>query len=140
MADNRVTVESTLEIDGTPLRLVTAVLHESLFEMPTLSIDGTEGEETPEAEAVIGKPAKLVFARSDGAQQRSFSGIVVEADRMVDDNGNFRLRLLIAPKLWKLSRRTDCQVFQEKTVPEIVKKVLEDAGVTDQEWATTGSY
>ncbi len=140
MADIRVTVESTFEIDGTPLRVVGATLTESLFALPTLDLEGTEGNETPTAEEVIGKSAKLKLARSDGSQERFFHGIIVQADRHIDDNGNYRLRLLVVPKLWKLSRRTDCQMFQDLSVPDIVKKVLEDAGVTDMAWMLSGTY
>jgi type VI secretion system secreted protein VgrG len=140
MADHRVTVESTFEVDGTTLRVVAATLRDSLFEIPTLVLEATEGAETPTAEAVIGKDAKLLLARTDGTQDRKFSGLVVEADRILDVNGNFRLRMLIVPKLWKLSRRTDCQMFQEKSVPDIVKEVCEAAGVTDIAFMLGGSY
>jgi type VI secretion system secreted protein VgrG len=111
------------------LRVTAAKLEESLSSIPTLLVECGDDIETPQAEDVIGKDAKLSLKRSDSSQERFFSGLVVEADRFADEHGSFRLQLLVAPKVWKLSRRTDCQLFQEKNVPDIVKKVLEDAGI-----------
>lgn len=138
MADQHVTVEATFEIAGTALRVAVAKLRESLFEVPTLYVEGTEGSDTPDAEEVIGKEATLELKRTDDSQTRWFRGIIVEADRAIDSNGKARLQLLVAPKLWKLSRRTDCQMFQDLSVPDIVKKVLSDAGV-EATWQLTGT-
>ena len=42
----------------------------------------------------------------------------------------FLYRAVIAPQLWLLSLRQDCRIFQKMSIPDIVKAVLEDAGVT----------
>ena len=42
--------------------------------------------------------------------------------------------------MWFLSLATDCRIFQAKTVPEIVKAVLSESGVTDVRDALTGTY
>lgn len=140
MADLRVSVKTELTLDGTPIRVALALLRESIFALPTLVCEATEGESTPEAEAVIGKPASLLMQQVEGSGSREFHGLVASADRFVDPNGNFRLRVEIVPRLWKLSRRTDCAQFQQMSVPDVVKKVLSDGGVTDAEWKLSGSY
>lgn len=142
MADNRVTLETTFELDGSELRVVAVRLDEALSAIPTLQVECTEGEDTPQAEDIIGKPAKLQLKRTDDSQERAFSGIVVEADRVIDANGKYRLQLLVAPKVWKLSRRSDCQLFQDLNVPDIVQKALTEAGVSgaDMAFMLNGSY
>jgi len=40
----------------------------------------------------------------------------------------FRYRATLVPRLWILSLRQDSRIFQEKTVPEIIREVLQDAG------------
>ena len=35
-------------------------------------------------------------------------------------------RAVIVPKLWFLTRTADCRIFQNKTVPDIVKEILHD--------------
>ena len=49
-------------------------------------------------------------------------------------------RLTLRPWLWFLTRTSDCRIFQDKTVPEIVKEVFGDHSVAAFEDALTGSY
>lgn len=37
----------------------------------------------------------------------------------------------LSPTLWLLSRTTDCEIFQDLSVPKIVEKVLKDNGIKD---------
>ena len=46
----------------------------------------------------------------------------------------------IVPKLWFLTRSADCRIFQNKRVPDIVKEVLQERGITDIEDTLTASY
>ena len=142
MADQHVTIDAAFEIGNVALRVVGAELRESLFEVPTLRVEAiqfTMDDTLPQAEEVIGEEAKLDLKRTDDSQSRSFRGIIVEANRAIDVNGKPTLQLLVAPKLWKLSRRTDCQMFQELSVPDIVKQVLADAGV-EATWMLSGTH
>ncbi len=49
-------------------------------------------------------------------------------------------RILIKPEFWLLSYTSDCRIFQEKTVPEIITEVLKDCGLTDYKNALSGTY
>ncbi|MCB9881267.1 MAG: type VI secretion system tip protein VgrG [Planctomycetes bacterium] len=49
-------------------------------------------------------------------------------------------RVTVVPSLWKLSLRTDCRIFQQMTVPDIVKKILDEASIKDAKFSVTGSY
>lgn len=42
-------------------------------------------------------------------------------------NDYIKYRAILVPRLWKCSLITQCKVFQDMTVPEVVKKVLTDA-------------
>ncbi len=46
----------------------------------------------------------------------------------------------VHPWLWFLTRTADCRIFQEMTVPDIIKKVFRDHGYTDFEEALSGTY
>jgi type VI secretion system secreted protein VgrG len=46
----------------------------------------------------------------------------------------------VRPWLWFLTRTADCRIFQEMTVPDIIKQVFRDQGFTDFEEALSGSY
>jgi type VI secretion system secreted protein VgrG len=47
---------------------------------------------------------------------------------------------ILVPKLWFLSLKSDCRIFQNMSVPDIVEKVLKEAGITDYEFRTQGTY
>ena len=46
----------------------------------------------------------------------------------------------VRPWLWFLTRTADCRIFQEMTVPDIIKQVFRDHGFTDFEEALSGTY
>lgn len=62
---------------------------------------------------------------------RVFHGEVARVWQPAQRDGERRYKLLVVPGVWFLGRRADCRIFQHQTVPEIVTRVLADAGVTD---------
>ncbi|MGZ6095922.1 MAG: type VI secretion system Vgr family protein, partial [Polyangiales bacterium] len=140
MADQDITIDATLAVDGQDIAVKAFTLHEKLSELPILRVEAHNGGDTPSAEEVIGKTVHFSFAHSDGGATRHFHGIIVEAERLLDEGGDLRLFLSIAPKLWRLSRRTDCAQYQDLDAPTLVKKILEKAGVSDIEKKLSGTY
>jgi type VI secretion system secreted protein VgrG len=51
-----------------------------------------------------------------------------------------RYQAVIVPKLWFLTRSADCRIFQHKKVPDIVKEVLQERGITEIEDTLGGTY
>ena len=51
-----------------------------------------------------------------------------------------RYHAVIVPKLWFLTRSADCRIFQNKKVPDIVKEVLKERGISEIEDTLTASY
>ncbi|MCX6637162.1 MAG: type VI secretion system tip protein VgrG, partial [Acidobacteria bacterium] len=49
-------------------------------------------------------------------------------------------KALVVPWLWLLTRTSDCRIFQEMTVPDIIKKVFRDHGFTDFDDRLSGSH
>ena len=55
--------------------------------------------------------------------------------------GRFRrYSATVRPWLWLLTRTSDCRIFQEQTVPEILKTVFADHGVADFKFELTSTY
>lgn len=82
------------------------------------------------AEALIGKDALITVALKDGAK-RYFHGIVsrlVSGSRGTEERF-VKFELEIVPKLALLAARADCRIFQQKSVVDIVKQVLEGLDV-----------
>lgn len=51
-----------------------------------------------------------------------------------------RYRMVVRPWLWFLTRSADCRIFQDRTVPEILKEVFREHGFSDFEEALFGDY
>ena len=47
---------------------------------------------------------------------------------------------VLVPKVWFLSLNSNCKIFQNLSVPEIVSKVLDDAKISDYKFQTFGTY
>ena len=54
--------------------------------------------------------------------------------------GYARYRATIVPWLWLLTRTTDCRIFQDKTVPDIIEAVFKHYGFSDYQLKLTASY
>ena len=51
-----------------------------------------------------------------------------------------RYRATIVPWLWFLTRTSDCRIFQNKTVPDIIEEVFQGYGFTDYKLKLTATY
>src|SRR5262245_60598128 len=60
------------------------------------------------------------------------SGICVRVSQRGRDDTFTVYRLEMAPRLWLLTRRTRCRIFQHLTVPDILKQVFEGLNVSFQ--------
>lgn len=56
------------------------------------------------------------------------------------EDGLFAYEAELVPWLWFLTRYSDCRIFQNQSVQDIVEKVFRDRGFSDFEWKLTGSY
>jgi type VI secretion system secreted protein VgrG len=74
-------------------------------------------------------------------RERHFSGHVTAMHRSVDaERGRTRYELTLRPWLWFLTRTSDCRIFQDMTVPEILAAVFEDEASQRVELRLSGAY
>ncbi len=85
-----------------------------------------------------GQEAVLSLRRPTG-EERWVHGECVRAGLAGVDSGKPRYRLLIAPRLLRLANVAQNRIFQEKSVPDVVKEVLDEHGV-EHELSLSGSY
>ncbi|MCB1955238.1 MAG: type VI secretion system tip protein VgrG [Rhodocyclaceae bacterium] len=72
--------------------------------------------------------------------KRHFAGYVTRFAH-VGIHGDFQVyRAMVNPWMWFLTRTADCRIFQEMTVPDIVKQVFGDHPTADFEDRLTASY
>ena len=96
------------------------------FELELLSLTKTSIAPTE----IVGKSMSIGVHRPDGTR-RYFNGLVSQFYAGNEDSGRREYRARLVPWLWFLTRRSDCRIFQNQTVQEIVEEVFEKLGFTD---------
>ncbi|AOE62972.1 type VI secretion system tip protein VgrG [Pseudomonas corrugata] len=88
---------------------------------------------------VLGKPM-CVSMQLDGGGERHFHGIVARFSQNVDQGQFASYQATLRPWLWLLTRTSDCRIFQNLTIPQIIKQVFRDLGFSDFEDALSRPY
>jgi type VI secretion system secreted protein VgrG len=88
---------------------------------------------------ILGKNVTIKLALPDDSA-RYFNGFVTRFSAGAQYGRYYRYFAVVRPWLWFLTRTTDCRIFQEMTVPDIVKKVFADHSTADFAVELTGSY
>jgi len=89
---------------------------------------------------ILGKNVTVKIALPDDST-RYFNGFVSRFSAGGRSYGRyFRYSAVVRPWLWFLTRTTDCRIFQEMAVPDIIKKVFGDHPMADFKLELTGSY
>jgi type VI secretion system secreted protein VgrG len=76
-------------------------------------------------EDLLGHPMTAVLELRDG-HKRHFHGLVTRFGSGAPQGRHFGYRASLRPWLWFLTRTSDCRIFQDMTVPDIVKTVFSD--------------
>ena len=76
---------------------------------------------------LLGARAALTLHR--GPLARAVRGVVSEVEELGTTAQQRFVRVDVVPALWTLSERSDCRIFQGKNTVEIVRAVLDDAGL-----------
>jgi type VI secretion system secreted protein VgrG len=89
-------------------------------------------------EDILGKDVSFGVAGTEESEPpRYIHGIVTAFAQLPDTSRLSKYRAVVSPKLWILNRKQNCRIFQNLTVPDILKNVLAGLDVT---WELQGSY
>ena len=140
MAETTIGCEAT--IDGEAVVVLAAEVALGISELGHAECEVTDRAGGPLPSAVIGKPFVIRARRDDDESEHAFAGIIVEAELSGDDSNAPHLRVRVAPRMWRLGKRVGYRIFQEMSVVDVVKDVLERAGIDagGQDWQLTESY
>jgi type VI secretion system secreted protein VgrG len=101
--------------------------HAELLATTDTVIDPTE---------IVGAAVNISIDLSDVLGKRYISGIVAAFEQGGGDEEFNNYRAHIVPALWQLTLNSDCRVFQDKTVMEIIDDVLSPYGLSYQNSCT----
>jgi type VI secretion system secreted protein VgrG len=121
------------------------LLFESMSSTAGLSIAGTtklsllsrKGDIDPNA--LLGKPMQVTLELRDEVK-RHVHGYVARFSSGGHRGRFFTYQATVMPWLWFMSRTSDCRIFQDMTVPDIVKAVFEDHPIANYEFKLFRSY
>ena len=88
---------------------------------------------------LLGKPMNVGVQLADGGE-RHFHGIVAQCSQSIDQGQFASYQVTLRPWLWLLSRTSDCRIFQNLSIPQIIKQVFRDLGFSDFEDALSRPY
>lgn len=112
---------------GAEWRVREVRLREGISEIYECAIDLCTEDLGAEPDAMLGRTC--VFTMTRESLTRRLCGIV----RRVEDSGTTAgkrlVRVLVVPQLWLLSQRRDIRIFQDMTAVDVVRRVLDDAGL-----------
>jgi type VI secretion system VgrG family protein len=124
-------VQAHIELDGAPeeaLQILSLEGRESisrLFEFQ-ISAASTQGLN---AEAMLGLNAALVFRRGEEETRRLFGMISAVHDAIDTETQHSTYRLVFVPRAFRMTLHETLDIFMDLTVPEIVEKKLQLAGL-----------
>ncbi len=86
---------------------------------------------------IIGKNVSFRIGSPDDndGPPRFFNGYVSRFTAGESDGRVRHYEAEVVPWLWFLTRKADCRIFQDQTVPEIIQKIFKELGFTDFESA-----
>ncbi|QMT61515.1 type VI secretion system Vgr family protein [Legionella sp. PC997] len=107
-----------LEFEG---QLAIAALYE--FQIEFVSKRLIQGQQ------VIGQKAQLIFSKKV-AGTTPLSGEVFTFTQLDNYDNYYRYRILIRPKVYRLQYSRNTEVFLNKSIPQVIKQILNKNGIT----------
>jgi type VI secretion system secreted protein VgrG len=102
-------------------------------------LDLLSDKETVAFDDILGKNVTIKFQLTDD-RTRYFNGYVTRIAQGGTYGRYHRYLATVRPWLWFLTRTTDCRIFQDMKVPDIIKQVFADHGAADFKMELTGTY
>ena len=121
------------------LRVHACASREALSDLGETTLTLLSERKDIRAPELLGKPATLTMALRDDAP-RHLSGYVTRFAQTGFEGKHTVYQMTLRPWLWLLTRTADCRIFQEMTVPDIVKSVFDDHPVARAEFKLMRAY
>jgi type VI secretion system secreted protein VgrG len=113
---------------------------EELSRLSEFHLDLLSKNRDVDRDKILGARIAVKFQLTDG-KARYFNGFVTRFSAGAALGKYARYHATVSPWVWFLTRTTDCRIFQDKTVPQIVEDVFADhEGLADFALELTETY
>jgi len=114
--------------------------HEEISHLSEFDLDLLSEDYEINFDDIIGQNVTIRMELPEGGM-RYWNGYINRFVQGVSTSVQFaQYRATMVPWLWFLTQTSDCRIFQEKTVPDIIKQVFNDLGFSDIEDRLSGGY
>jgi type VI secretion system secreted protein VgrG len=132
-----VTIKSPLPADSLLFQSMTASAGLSQLGEARITLLSAKSDLKPDD--LLGKPVTVTVQMRDDSK-RFFHGYVTRFGLGTHQGKYFSYQMTVMPWMWFLTRTSDCRIFQEQSVPDIVKTVFEDHGIANFQFKLFRKY
>ena len=130
------------EVSGCPEKLLVVRFsgHEAISSQYEFQLEVACEDPALDFASIVGKPAVLTLASE--LQPRFIHGIVSRFEQVNNLPRYAIYQVTVVPHVWRLKHRHDNRIFQTMTTQDIIRKVLETAGIASDRFrfALSGTY
>lgn len=95
------------------------------------------------AQDIVGKRVTLAILQADMETERYFDGFVSHFTKLPTNPNHrsfYEYEIKIVPWTWFLTRTTNCRIFQDKTVPQVIEEIFKDLSFSDFQIQLSGTH
>lgn len=122
---NQAPITLSSPLPAADLFLESMNVSEGLSQLGGMQLNLLSEQSTLAPKDLLGKPVTVTLHLQDD-EKRFFHGYVTRFGLGTPRGRYFAYQAEVCPWLWFLTRTSDCRIFQEMSVPDIVKKVFDD--------------
>jgi type VI secretion system secreted protein VgrG len=127
-ASREITIQTPLGDDALLLRAFRG--QEQLSQLFEFDLELASENPSISYESIIGQNVTVGVTLADGSH-RFWNGWVSRFAQMQQDSVASAYRATMVPWLWFLGQTTDCRIFQNKTIPDLLKQIFHENGYSD---------
>ncbi len=121
------------------MQFIRAQVDECLSQPTTIEVEFLSTKIDTDLTKVVGRGIAIEMEAPDD-KKRYFHGNCVEAEYVGIYKDHVFFRATLKPWFWFLTRTSDCRVFQDMSVTDIIKKIFADHGFSDYEVKTKQTF
>src|SRR5690242_19952383 len=135
--NRRIAISTPLGKDALLLRGFSGT--EAISQLFNFDLDLLSENDSVKFQDLVGKNVTLRLFDASGGD-RCWNGIISRLSQGPRDRRLTAYRAQMVPWLWFLTRTADCRIFQNQTVPDIIKRVFGDLHFSDFQFRLYGAF